>query len=212
MTTVQREQAVSALYGLAERMHDTEGGFAAYNYAKCVWLGQPDRQQRIAGDHPWPTRVYNGEHYVYSVPTFAGVDAANATLLFVGKDNWKDPRDPRAWLVAEADLFTGQERDREIIAVSVEQGRLWMQMAARDNAYDRHDYLMGRLDEQYLMRRAELWRGRHREGAFEDYEALEAMLRMVGEVRATQASAARERLLTQALGMYGSAAFELQSV
>jgi len=209
MATIQREGAVSALYRLAEQMHDTEGGFAAYDYAKCVWLGKPDRRQRMGGDHPWPTRVHNGEHYVYSVPTFAGVDSENATLLFVGKDNWKDARDPHAWLVAEADIRTGQEHDREIIAVSVEQGRLWMQLAARDNAYNRHDYLKGLLNEQYTMEHAQVWRGRYLEGVFEDYEALEAMIIMVRAIREAQDVAERQRIHQQALGMYGSAACEL---
>lgn len=171
------------LYELAEEMHDTQDGFCAYDYAKSVWFGRPERGQRVAGHHPWPTRERAGEQYVYSVPVMAGFAIATNQLLFVGKDDWKRSDDPRAWLVAESDILTGSERDREVIAVSVEGQRLWMQLAPDDHASNRHDYLTGYLDEQYMMTHAELWRGRYSQAAFEDIEALESMIRMVHQIR-----------------------------
>ena len=87
MSTVGRNESYNmheekpALYTLAEKLYDTPGGFDQYNYAKCVWLGSPNRAIRLAGEHPWPTRIRAGEQFTYSVPVLAGVDVESESLL-----------------------------------------------------------------------------------------------------------------------------------
>lgn len=116
------------LFDLAQNLVDQ--GFDHYNYAKAVWLGDADPTERLAGRHPWPTREHDGQEYVYSVPVLAGFSAVRGTALFIGKDPWVDDKDPRSWLVAEADLLSGAERDHLILSSSVDAARhLWLQLA-----------------------------------------------------------------------------------
>ena len=187
-----------ALYELAEKMHQQPDGFARYDYTKSVWWGVADREARLAGNHPWPTRTHNNEEFIYSVPVAAMASAEDERLLYVGKDDWKDPLDPHAWLVAERDVF-GEERDREILAVSLAGHELWMQLAPRERDPYRHDYLTGMLDDSFILQRLQLWRGRYAESAYEDYEALESMIIMVGQVRSARMEAERQYYEEQAM-------------
>lgn len=200
---------VPALYTLAEKLCDTPGGFDNYNYAKCVWLGNPDRSRRLDGEHPWPTRIHNQEPYVYSVPVMAGVDVAHETMLYIGKDNWKPVNDPNAWLVAERRLIGGREIEHRVLHASVDAAhdvRLTLAPASFDNfppqmkraianrpAYAQ-SVLSGRLDAQYNLVRASLREGMDGSGGnFEDIEALESMIMMVQRLRYNQAEWERRR-------------------
>ena len=184
MVASRTETRRPALYELAEKMHTTPDGFARYDYSKCVWM------ERSRNNHPLPMRYINGELYVYDGATFAGVSAEIEQLLYVGTQTGRDLRDPHAWLVAERDIF-GEERDRTILAVETVNHRLWMQLMPRERDAYRHDYLTGILDDDQRLHHAELWRGRTREAMFEDYEALESMIRIVGAVRSAQAEEER---------------------
>ncbi len=202
-----------ALYALAEKMHTTTGGFAAYDYAKCVWLGQPNRDQRLAGEHPWPTRARDGQQYVYSVPVLAAVSPDLETVLYVGKDNWKSPSDPNAWLVAESNLFTGREVEHRVLTSSVDAGQqLWLQLAPRNfenmplpmraalyrQPRSEQIGLSAQLDGQYHTRFATLREGFRRQTRYEDYEALESMITMVRSIKEAHAEARRQQLKMEA--------------
>lgn len=209
MKTIAREVATGAtpLYDFAESLLDY--GFDAYDYAKCVWLGSPDPDVRVAGDHPWPTRMHGKEEFVYSTPIHAGFSAVRGTALFIGKDPWRSG--PEAWLVAEANLFTGEERDHIVLDASVDAARqLWLQLAptnyanipqwddrydengwqvaSRGTAYNppRYDQIRieGQLDERYYLRTATLRNGlRGSVYGFEDISVLESMTHLVCDVR-----------------------------
>ena len=208
------------LYSLAERMCDEPGGYDRYNYAKCVWLGNPDRSQRLAGQHPWPTRIRNGERYIYSVPVLAGVDAEQQRILYVGKDDWKPVEDPNAWLVAERGLLSGEEIERTVLSSrvnSTQQLRLQLAPASFDNfpplmkeamrrkpAYDQIA-LTGNLDDQYILRQAQLREGLGRRVLqFEDIEALESMIVAVQQLRLDERNRAAMSITAtrQAIGEY----------
>lgn len=192
-----------ALYTLAEKLCDTPGGFDNYNYAKCVWLGNPERRRRLDGEHPWPTRIHNQERYVYSVPVMAGIDVARETMLYIGKDSWKPVGDPNAWLVAERKLIGGREIEHRILNASVDAGhdvRLTLAPASFDNFPPEMKWAMmnrpayaqtvvsGHLDERYNLVHASLREGMDGEGgSFEDIEALESMIMMVQRLRYSQA-------------------------
>ncbi len=188
----------SPLFALAETLCDTPGGFSRYDYAKSVWLGSPYREKRLTGDHPWPMRTRHKKEYVYSVPVLAGVDVANGTMLFVGKDNWKPIDDPDAWLVAERHLLVGSERERQVLSVSVDAAhdvRIALAPHAYDNLppqtkqalRDRPAYaqtvLEGCLDQNYNLASAQLREGLEGSVTFEDIEALESMIVMVQHMR-----------------------------
>lgn len=184
------------LYDFAESLLETS--FDAYDYAKCVWLGDPDPAKRLSGEHPWPAREHAGEIFVYSVPIHAGFSAVRGTALFIGKDPWRDERDPRAWLVAEANFRTGEEYDHRVLAASVDSARqLWLQLAPANydnipkwhggSAYNppRYDQirLEGRLTPEYYLAEVELRNGLRSHYSFEDIEVLESMTHLVEAVR-----------------------------
>ncbi len=203
-----------ALFTLAEKMHDTYDGFAGYDYAKCVWLGSPDRGKRLAGEHPWPTRIHEGKEYAYSIPVLSAVSTQTETVLYVGKDSWKSSNDPNAWLVAERHLFTGRELDHHVLTASVDAARqLWLQLAPsnemilppilRDSLYRQPSKdqirLEGQLDDRFYLSYASIREGvGSRVVEYEDYEALEAMLTMVRMIREAQAQHERQHLEKEA--------------
>ncbi|MGB4761831.1 MAG: hypothetical protein WBP12_00575 [Candidatus Saccharimonas sp.] len=201
------------LYTLAEKLCDTPGGFDNYNYAKCVWLGNPDRTRRLAGEHPWPSRVRGETKYIYSVPVLAGVDAARETMLFVGKDDWKPVDDPNAWLVAERRLIGGEEIEHQVLRASVDTAhdlRLVIAPASFDNfppqmrwaithrpMYDQ-TVLSGRLDKEYNLQLATWCEGLDGSRAeYEDIEALESMIVVVQRLRAERAEWQERRMYDQ---------------
>lgn len=203
-----------ALYSLAETMCDTPGGFDRYDYAKCVWLGNPDRQVRLGGEHPWPTRIRNKQEYMYSVPVLASVEPTTGTLLYVGKDNWKPINDPDGWLVAERNLLRGEEIERRVLGVSVDAAqdlRIALAPVGFDNfppqmkwaLANRPSYaqtvLSGRLDDRYNLERATLREGMDGSTQFEDIEALESMIIMVQQLRYERELAALECQYTSGL-------------
>lgn len=204
----------SALYTLAETMCGITGGFDRYDYAKCVWLGSPGRQSRLAGDHPWPTRSHNRQRYVYSVPVLASVNPESGTLLYVGKDNWKPVDDPKGWLVAERNLLHGEEIEHTVLGVSVDAAHdlrialapagfsnfppLMRQALVNRPAYAQ-TVLSGRLDEQYNLERATLREGMEGSTKFEDIEALESMIIFVQQLRSAQEAVVLEREYTRQL-------------
>lgn len=217
--------APPALFGLAERLHDTPDGFAGYDYAKSVWLGEPERAERLAGRHPWPTRIRHGEEYVYSVPVLAAVAPSIDTLLYVGKDAWKPDDDPDAWLVAERHLFTGRELDHRVLTSSVDRARqLWLQLAPSniDNIpppmrqalvhqpQSMQIALTGCLDTRYNLRSATIREGyAGRVIEYEDYEAIESMIGVVQQLRDARQEAEHQQIAVQvlvgALGQRGTA-------
>ncbi len=188
-----------SLYALAEEMCDRPDGFDRYNYAKCVWLGNPDRNERLSGQHPWPTRVKDGKEYVYSVPVMAGVDVAHRRILYVGKDDWQPDDDPNAWIVAERGLLDGEETERRVLGSSVDASnrlRLHIAPASYGNFPPTMQYamrhrppydqiaLIGRLDERYNISESVIREGRDGTNlAFEDIESLESMIIMVQQLR-----------------------------
>lgn len=209
-STSQLASHPPTLFKLAEKLCSTPGGFDRYDYAKCVWLGSPDREKRLTGDHPWPKRIHGGEKYVYSVPVLAAANAEIATMMFVSKDSWKSVNDPNAWLVAERGLLGGEEIEHKVLSASVDAAndlRLSLAPASYDNfppemkwafknrpSYDQ-TILSGRLDERYNLRSATV-----REGldggtvAYEDIEALESMIIVVQQIRAAQMEAERNEV------------------
>ncbi len=214
MSYESKAQHQPALYELAEDLHDMPDGFAAYDYAKCVWLGAPDPEVRRSGDHPWPTRDIDGQHYVYATPTFAGVNPELATVLYVGRDNWRPIEDPHSWMVAEANLQSGREITHRVLSASVDAGRqLWLQLAPSYygnqppltqqaiRRQPRHTQiaLAGQLSESFYMERAVFREGMQVARDYEDYVALESMIRMVAEVREAHEAVERETLHRQAV-------------
>ena len=198
-TYLQRpKEQGGALYNLA---HDVLDRSQAYDYARCVWLGSADVQERLAGQHPWPTREHREGVRVYSVPVHAGFSAVRGTALFIGKDPWHDVCDPRAWLVSEADLRTGKEWDHKVMSASVDAARhLRLQVAPAHweniprwetgHAYQpaRYDQIRfeGRLQDDYYLPSTTLQEGLGTRMAFEDIEILESILRVIAEVRGSQ--------------------------
>jgi len=226
MKTVERDISPEGtpLYDFAESLLET--GFDAYDYAKCVWLGSSDPEARLAGDHPWPTREYDGETFVYSTPIHAGFNAVRGTALFIGKDPWRDEHDPRSWLVAEANLKTGEEKDHLILSASVDAARqLWLQLAPSNysniprwgDRYDengwkvssagtaynppRYDQIRaeGTLREDYYLEEATLRYGLRSHYVFEDIVVLESMTHLAQEVRDAQNISELEMRRRQAL-------------
>lgn len=184
-----------ALYNLANDVLDQSD---AYDYARCVWLGSAKVRARLTGQHPWPAREHEGETRVYSVPVHAGFSAVRGTALFIGKDPWHDVRDPRAWLVSEANLRTGEEWDYMVLDANVDAARhLRLQVAPAHwqniprwetgHAYQpaRYDQIRfeGRLRDDYYLPSATLQEGLGNRTAFDDIEILESMRRVVAEVR-----------------------------
>ena len=203
------------LYNLAESLFSSENGFSPYDYAKSVWLGDADPEKRLAGQHPWPTREFeNGERSVYSVPVHAGFSAVRGTALFIGKDPWKSTSDPHAWLVAEANLKTGEEWDHQILSASVDRARkLWLQLAPANAGNvprwnDRYNpengwletpagiaynpaprdqiRVEGYMSPDYYLGTATLREGLRNTLEFEDIEVLESMIRLVQDIKHAQ--------------------------
>lgn len=149
----------TTMYELAEQLVEGET-FQPLDYAKAVWLGSPDPDERRAGRHPWPTREHDGERFVYSVPVAAGISAVRGTALFIGHDPWRHERDPRSWLVAEANLKTGEEIDHRVLSSYVGSAparQLWLQLAPANysnipewkDRYDANGWLAARADKAY---------------------------------------------------------------
>ena len=208
-----------SLYLLAEKMCDQPGGFDRYNYAKCVWLGNPDRDERLAGRHPWPSRVKDGESYVYSVPVMAGVDVEHQKMLYVGKDNWKPVGDPNAWIVAERGLLSGEEIEHRVLTSSVDaSGHL--RLAIAPASYDNFPPIMqdamrrrpayaqvalsGRMDQRYNLRESVIREGLGgRTLQFEDITSLESMIMMIQDMRSAE-QARDERISLDAAQSMGT--------
>ena len=226
MKTIHESPADAPLYNLAEDL--IENGYAPYDYAKAVWLGDADPDKRLAGEHPWPTRTFeNGETSVFSVPVHAGFSAVRGTALFVGKDPWKDVHDPHAWLVAEADLRTGKEWDHKILSADVDHARqLWLQLAPANYSNiprwkDRHNpengwletpagiaynppkrdqiRIEGRLTDDYYLDKAVLHNGLRNQAKFEDIVVLDSMLRFVRAVHEAHSTEEYGQLRQKAL-------------
>lgn len=215
--TERKPAELSPLYMLARRMCEEPGGFDRYDYAKSVWLGNPDRLQRLAGEHPWPTRIRNGERYVYSVPVFAGVDVESQRLLYIGKDNWKPADDPNAWLVAERGLLGGDEIEHPVLSAHVDAARQLRlrltpegfgnlppldQQAIRGVSYDQMIFF-GRLGENYNLREVQLRDGLDgRIWHFDDIEELEKMIVGVQQLEAMERNPEAFAAELQTMGGY----------
>lgn len=127
-----------------------------------------------------PKRTYERgretqESCVYAVPVFNGI--SDEGRLVIDKDDWREPSDPHAWLVRVSGSLDGELVDREIIVVhyDAQSGAMWMQLAPDDNAYNRHDYITGRFDENFQLQGVVVRRGRYEEHDVTSVEELDRL-------------------------------------
>ncbi len=202
------------LFTMAERLVDEPQKMATYDHFKWLYTGNPSRERRKAGDRPWPRR--EGEQIAYSHQVFSGFDPEHNRLLEIAKDPWIDSRNPRDWLVVEADLNRGTIYERRPIVTHVNgNNELWMQLEPqRDEngrvAMNRTMFVTAQLEPDFTTAHAEIRDGRY--GGvleFEDMEALESMIVIIQHIRWAQNEAEmhrwREMAMKSAIGKRGKA-------
>lgn len=84
-------------------------------------VGSGDRDKRINGGHPWPSREIDEQTRSYTIPVFAGFSNIN-TVLAVLKDPWHHHQDPSDWLVGRLALDTGAYTEYKVSAVQADSG------------------------------------------------------------------------------------------
>ena len=112
----------------------------------------------------------------YAVDVFDGVSDYGDRLK-IDKDDWREITDPHGWLVRTACAADGELIDRKIIVVEfLDQTRtIWMQLAPDDDAWNRHDYVTGWFDDNFVLQDATLRHGRYEANIVTPVEELERL-------------------------------------
>lgn len=166
-----------------------------YDEIKMLWMGHPNRERRLRGEHPWIKREVADNYAEYRIPIFSGFsyeEGEDPLLLQVSADTHRQDGQPLRFLVAEHNLQTGRSFDQRVLSSSVDAARrLWIQLAPANYTNwspGKHPALFAPRSEQIRIetRLDELYHAvgslHLREGVggrvieFHDIEALEAMI------------------------------------